>query len=375
MADFAEPARKREGGAEDEGTASSFRDQLQLAQFLVLSGLLLFAVFYTLYFARALLIPIVLAMVLNLLLAPAVRKLARLGVPEGLGAALILLAVLAGIGYGVVRLSAPAGYWLDQAPQSFQQIEAKLRSVSEAVEEVQETTKQVEELAETGGSRETPAVVIQGPSLTELLVAGTWQFAATVATAAILLYFMLASGELFLRKLVKVLPRLHDKKRAVEIARQTESDISTYLLTVTGANAALGLATGISMHLLGMPNPVLWGVMAALVNFVPYLGSLTTLAVLTLVALLSFDEWTRILAPPLVFLVLTTLEGQLITPMLLGRRLTLNPVVIFISLLVAGWLWGIAGVLLAVPLLAIIKILCDHIDPLNPLGEFLGRRD
>src|SRR5690606_35540733 len=126
-------------------------------------------------------------------------------------------------------------------------------------------------------------------------------------------------------------------------------------------NAGLGVATGLAMAALGVPNPALWGVLAAINNFVPYLGSLATAIVLAIVAAVTFESLGAIVAPPLVFLALTTIEGQFLTPMLLGRRLTLNPVVIFLALLVWGWLWGIPGVLMAVPLLAALKILCDHV--------------
>ena len=189
----------------------------------------------------------------------------------------------------------------------------------------------------------------------------------------VLLYFLLASGDLFLRKLVRVLPRLSDKKRAIEIARQTEGHISTYLSTVTLINIALGLIVGVAMHLVGMPNAILWGVMAGLLNFIPYLGALATAGILAIVSVLTFDSLGRALVAPLLYLAINTVEGYLVTPMLLGRRLTLNPVVIFLGIILWGWLWGIPGALLAVPILATFKIFCDQIEPLAPIGEFLGR--
>jgi predicted PurR-regulated permease PerM len=159
------------------------------------------------------------------------------------------------------------------------------------------------------------------------------------------------------------------------MARQAESDVSRYLVTVTLVNLGLGAFTALAMFALGMPNPMLWGALAALANFIPYLGAMSTTAVLAIVAAVTFDEVSAIVAPPAVFLLLTTFEGQFVTPMLLGRRLTLNPVVIFLALLVWGWLWGVAGVLMAVPLLAAFKIMCDHVPSLAAVGEFLGRKD
>jgi predicted PurR-regulated permease PerM len=195
---------------------------------------------------------------------------------------------------------------------------------------------------------------------------------AVIVVTIILLYFLLASGNLFLQKLVRVLPRFQDKRTAVTIVHQVEKDISLYLLTVTMINAGLGVAVGTAMYGLGMPNPVLWGVMAGCFNFIPYLGAITSAVVLTLVASVTFDQLAHIIVVPVVFAALTSLEGMIITPTVLGKRLSLNPVAIFIWLLLWGWLWGIPGTLLAVPLLAVIKIMCDNIAPLAPVGEFLG---
>jgi predicted PurR-regulated permease PerM len=188
----------------------------------------------------------------------------------------------------------------------------------------------------------------------------------------VLLYFLLASGDLFLRKLVRVLPHPEDKKRAVEIARRLRQDISIYLRTITLINIGLGVAEGTAMHLLGMPNPMLWGVMATVFNFVPYLGAMAGIVVIAAVATLSFETPAQYILPPIVYFLLTALEGYFITPVIVGRRLTLNPVVILMGLFLWGWIWGIPGAVLAVPMLASFKIVCDHIPPLTPVGEFLG---
>lgn len=337
-------------------------------------GLFLLAVFYTLYFAKSVFIPIVLALLLSLVLAPLVRRLARIGIPNGLGAALVVVCLIGTAIVGVLQLSAPATEWLGRAPYSFARIEHRLQELRKPVEDVQEATKRVEELT-SGNDGEQPAVVVEGPGLAQTLAVGTFSFVAGAAITIVLLFFILASGDLFLRKLVQVLPTLHDKKRAVEIARQTERDISRYLLTITCVNVCLGIATGVAMYFLGMPNPVLWGVVAGMLNFIPYIGPVITIAILSLVSLLSFYQWEQIVLPPLVFLALTSLEGQFITPMVVGRRLMLNPVVILLALLAWGWLWGVPGLLMAIPWLAAVKILCDHVEPLAPVGTFLGRRE
>jgi predicted PurR-regulated permease PerM len=350
--------------------------KLQPLQLLTLavSGLLLLAVFYTLYFAAAVFVPVALAVLLNLVLAPVVRRVRRLGIPEAAAAGVVLLVALLGIALAIIELSGPAAAWVGRAPEALIKARLLLADVVQAVQEVQKATEQMQELSKAEQSGE-QAVVLQGPNLAELFVSGTWRLGAALLITITLLYFMLASGDLFLRKLVKVLPRLQEKKRAVEIAHETEREISAYLLTITVINACLGAITALCMFMLGLPNPVLWGAAAGVLNFIPYLGPFTTMVILSLASLLTFGTWEEFILPPLVFIGLATLEGQFITPILLGRRLTLNPVVIFLSLLAWGWLWGIPGALLAVPLLAAFKIFCDHIEPLAPIGEFLGRRD
>lgn len=341
---------------------------------LSLSVLTIIALGVTLYVARAILMPIVLALLVSFLLAPAVQGLTHLRLPEPLGAAVVLLAILGVAGLGTYVLWEPATEWIQQLPQSVRQIEARMRPVKQSVEELSETTKKVEEMTQAGSGTAptTVKVNVQRPGLTGTVINQTLSLLATVGAVTILLYFLLASGDLFLLKLVRVLPRLEDKKIAVAIVREVRHDISHYLLTITLINAGLGLTVGIAMWWLGMPNPVLWGVMAASFNFIPYLGAISGAVILTLVALLTFDDFGRALWVPGVFLSLTTLEGFLITPTIVGHRLTLNPVAIFIWLTFWGWLWGVPGMLLAVPLLATLKIVCDHIQPFNPVGEFLA---
>ena len=334
--------------------------------------LLLLAVFYTLYFARALFLPIVLAILLSFVFAPTMRFLRRLHIPEVAGAGLIVAALLGTVGIGIYTLADPASEWLEKAPTLMRQIEAKIRVLKKPVEEVSEATKRVEEITSVGQDNVRTVQVQQKP-LASLILSETSEFLFGAISTFILLLFLLASGNLFLQKIVRTLPRLEDKKRAVEVAREMESEISTYLFTIALINTGLGAATAGAMYLLGMPNPLLWGVMVALLNFVPYVGDLVSITVLAVVALMTFDNLGHAVLVPVVYYVLTATEGQLITPMILGRRFTLNPVVIFISLMFWGWLWGIPGALLAVPFLVTMKIFCDHVEPLSKFGEFLGR--
>jgi predicted PurR-regulated permease PerM len=340
-----------------------------------LTGIFVLLFFYTLYFARAIFLPIVLALLLSFLLAPAVRGFRRIGIPQAIGAAIVILTLLGGVSLGIYQLSGPAAGWIERAPEGLEGIERRIRQVRRPVEEVRQAAERVERQVErmAGDDGQAQEVEVRGGTLTGVVLARTGSFLGSAVVMIVLLYFLLASGDLFLRKLVRILPRLSDKKRAIEIARQTEGHISTYLSTITLINIALGITVGVAMRLVGMPNAVLWGVMAGLLNFIPYLGALATAGILAIVSVLTFESLGRALVAPLIYLAINTVEGYIFTPMLLGRRLTLNPVVIFLGIILWGWLWGIAGALLAVPILATFKIFCDQIEPLAPIGEFLGR--
>ncbi len=365
--------------AEDQGLAgrASGAERVHVdIRSLSLTSIFVLLFFYTLYFARGIFLPIALALLLSFLLAPVVRALRRLHIPGSVSAAIVILGVLGAAVLGFYRLSGPAAEWIQRAPEGLEHVERRIRQLQRPVEEVRQAAEEVERQVERiagGESTRTQEVSVRDQTITSVILNRTGSFLASAAIMTVLLYFLLASGDLFLRKLVRVLPRLEDKKRAIEIARGTEEHISKYLSTVTLINVALGVMVGVAMHLVGMPNPVLWGVTAGLLNFVPYLGAMVTVVFLALVSILTFDSLGRAAVAPLVYFGINALEGYVVTPMLLGRRLTLNPVVIFVGLIVWSWMWGVAGALLAVPLLATFKIFCDHIEPLAPVGEFLGR--
>ena len=176
----------------------------------------------------------------------------------------------------------------------------------------------------------------------------------------------------YARKLIRVMPSLADKKRAVEIARQIETEISAYLSMITLINVLLGLAVWGLMSLIGIPNPLLWGVLATFTNYIPYLGAIVMILVLAMVGFITFDDIGQALLAPGAFIGLNILESYILTPLILGRRLTLNPVVIFLGLTFWGWLWGITGAVLAVPIMVVLKIFCDHSETLASVGEFMG---
>jgi len=337
---------------------------------IALAGLFILAVFYTIYFMRSILLPLVLALLLSYLLRPIVRGLARLKIPLPVSSALLLIGFFGLIGYGISTLAAPTAGWLAKAPAGFTELQQKLLPVRKSVAQVTQATGEIEKLTSTNS--ETKAIELKRHPITEMLFVRTPEFVASAVLSLILLYFLLVYDQTFIAKLVKLLPTLSDKKTAVGIAHDIESQISRYLFTITAINVCLGLAVGSAVGLLGLPNPVMWGVMVALLNFVPYLGALTGIICMTIGATLSFDSLGYAFVFPAVYLTLGVIEGSFITPWVMGRSLTLNPVIILLSLTFWGWMWGIVGIILAVPILAAFKILCAHIKPMEPLAEFLS---
>ena len=331
---------------------------------------------YTLYFAREFLLPITFAVLLDFLLSPAVRALARRHVPRPLAAGLVLVGLFGVAGLAVYDLAGPVQSWATNAPESISKAQGRLRRLLQPIQRVSNTAEQVENAAGgVAGTDKSSVVVVRGPSFMSRLFGSTQRFLAGALEVIILLFFLLAAGDLFLQKLIKVLPNLRDRRKAIEIARETEASVSTYLLTMAAVNLVEGAIVAVAMFALGMPNALLWGALVALLEFVPYLGALAVVIVLSVAALATFDDLGHALLVPGSYLGINLVQANLVGPLLLGHRLELNPVAIFVSLAFWFWIWGIAGAFIAVPLLAAFKIFCDHIESLAPVGEFLGRRD
>ncbi len=343
----------------------------------ILAGL---AILYTLYFAASIILPFVLAMVFGLLLGPPVTFMnQRLHVPRMLAALVAILAlfsVAGGIGFAI---SVPAEEWIAKAPQSLPTLEAKLSFLRKPIALLQGVPAQVDKLVHQGQPAPKGQVVTvanQGGSgmggVGLSVLTGTKAFLGELFTLIIVLFFLLADGDSLLRRFVEILPGFAEKKRAVQIAGEVEKNISLYLVTITIMNLLVGIANGLSVWAFGLPNPLLWGTAAFLLNYVPILGPVTGMVVFFFVGLFTFSNALWALAPSGVYLMIHMLEGETITPMLLARRFTLNPLLVIASLMFWDWLWGVTGALLAVPLLAVTKILCDHIEVLTPLGHLLG---
>jgi predicted PurR-regulated permease PerM len=328
------------------------------------------AVVYTLYFGHAVL--------LNFLLSPAVRWAhRRLHLPAALTAAVLILSLTGAVGGAVYELAGPARGWLAAAPETLSHAGAKLHKILKPMEQVSRTAEQVEKVSNVTGTSAAPKtqVVVAGPSFGARLFGTTQSLIGALLEILVLTFFLLSAGDLFLQKTIKVTHGPSGGRTAIDIAREAESSISMYLVTSALLNLMEGLVVGLVMWALGMPNAFLWGALVTVMEFVPYVGALTVIAVLTIASLTVFDNVAHALLVPGSFVAINLLQGNLVGPLVMGHRLSLNPVVIFLG--VAFWweLWGIAGAFLAVPLLATFKIVCDHVPSLWAVGEFLGQRD
>jgi predicted PurR-regulated permease PerM len=340
-------------------------------QTLLLAGIFGILLLFALYFTGEIVLPIIFAFILYLVLQPLMRGAARLRIPKPLAALIIILVIFGGVGALGFTLSGPAADWISKAPGSLRRIEDRLFLLKQPIANLQSVTKQVDKITE-GSSAPTQAVAVAAPGVSSLLLSGTRTMLVGLVTTLILLFFLLASGDLFLRRVVEILPTLSNKKQAVEISREIESNISSYLATISVMNLCVGILTGIACYLCGLSDPILWGTVAFLLNFVPILGPLCGVVLLLLAGLLTFDLiWQAVLLAG-IYLLIHIAEGEVVTPMLLARRFILNPVLVIVSLFFWYWMWGIAGALLAVPMLATVKIICDRVRPLMALGHFLG---
>jgi predicted PurR-regulated permease PerM len=336
-----------------------------------LGGIFALCVLAALYEASSVILPVVLAFVLNLLLKPAVQVLVRIHLPRALGALVAVLLTIAALVGLIAALSVPAAIWAKRLPEGVPRLEAHLVVLQKPIRALQMILQQAEEVADAPGQKASLIPVRHDLGLTSALFAGMRAVLDGLFTTVVVLYFLLVSGDTFLRRVVEVLPRFRDKRQAVDISQQIQEDISAYLVTVTAMNAAVGVATATAMYLCGLGDPVLWGATAFLLNYIPILGPLVGTCIFVLAGMLSFESLWWALLPPALYFGIHLIEGETLTPMLLARRFTLNPVLIILALVFWFWMWGVPGAILAVPMLAILKIVCDRLRPLKALGHFL----
>jgi predicted PurR-regulated permease PerM len=337
-------------------------------------GLFILASLFTVRVAEPVLLPILIAGLLSATLAPPVNALTRLGLPRWLGALFVLAVSVSGIAYGTSRIVGPATEWVTDLPDVVDDAREKLEGLFQSVDAVSAAADQVRAAAQGSAvSAEPQVVAVAEPSFGALALNRTRAFLGQGIIVLAFLFFLLSGGDRLLLRLIRLLPTLSARKRGVRVARQLQQEISYYLVTIACINAGLGIVVGMAMWLLGMPNAPVWGVMAAALNFIPYLGAVASASILGVVALAHFDSLLAGIAPPLVYLAVNSLEGFFITPTFLGRRLRLDPLAILIAILVAGFMWGIPGLLIAVPTLGAVKVIADVFPELENVSQILSR--
>jgi predicted PurR-regulated permease PerM len=334
-----------------------------------LGGLFALAVLAACYAAADIVLPIVLAFVLSAVFRPVMRLLRGLGLPRPIAALVIVLALVGLFAAVGLLLSAPIAERIATLPQTLTRIDQRLQFLGRPLTLLQDALKRIDKLAPGGA---TPVIAVQRTTLAEGIVQNVQAVAAGAFTTLLVLYFVLIAGEQFLRRLVEILPNFNAKRQAVEIAAEIEGDISVYLATVTIMNAAFGCATAGVAWATGLGAPLLFGTLAFLLNYIPILGPTAGVVLFLVAGLVTIHPLWAAFMPALCYLVLHIVEGETLTPMLLAARFTVNPVLIALGVIFWFWMWGIVGAILATPMLAATKIVCDRIDPLKPIGHFIG---
>lgn len=355
-------------GAEDPMAAHAERLAALRVNARLLRMLVLFAILYTCYFAASLILPVVLAAFFALLLSPLVRRAPLRWLPRALSALLLVGALLGTIGAVGVFVSGPAAEWARKVPFIVRDAAPKLREMVEPFHEARRASESLDALAgETG----TPAreVVVRPPPPDWL--AATPKVLGSVLAVVLLTFSFLVFGETLLHKLMALRPTRAQKRLTASIVQQVQGDLSRYMLTISATSVALGAATAGYLAWLGVADPLLWGVLAAALNLTPFIGPLVMALLLGLVGLSGFDTLGQALAPAAGYLLMHGLESQLLTPLVLGRTMRINPLAIILWLLVWGWLWGVAGLLVAVPMLVCLKIVASRVTPWQAWARLL----
>lgn len=322
----------------------------------VLNIFLALALLYTVTLTKQLLIPLVLASFIGLALNPVVARCTHIGIPRWLAASVLMVGLIAGIGSGIGMLTQPALGWVQEAPTAIRSFIPKLRNVMQPLEAANRATQGLTGPTRVQGSVQSPLSITIWD-----IVATTPKVLAGVLTVVLLVFFFLVYGDLLLRRLVEASPNFGYKRHAVSVVRGIQYEVSRYILTATLINFSLGAVTAGMLWLYHMPDPLLWGTVAMLANFIPYVGAISTTAVLAVVGLLNFNQAGAALLPALTFAGITAFEGNVVTPLIQGHRMRLSPIAILLWLLIWGWLWGIPGALLAVPMLTSAKLVAERV--------------
>ncbi len=324
-------------------------------------GLFIMAVLGVLYFAKAVFIPVFLAVVFSFVLMIPVKLLEKLRIPQAFGALIVLLVTLGAFSVLAYYMYDPVKVWVERFPTEIQKIETKVAELRSSLNDVQKTTEQIDQkITDLTGSAikdsSTQEVVVKSGSRLYTVMDTTQAFVVGFMSFLLLLYFLMAFGESMIKNLMMTWKDRAHRITFLRITQESQYQISYYLLLITIINIGLGIVTALGMWMIGMPTPLLWGFSATILNYIPYIGPLINMILVTFVGLVTFDHLSTAMLPALIILVLNIIEGQMVQPLFVGKMFTINPVFVFISVAFWGWLWGVAGMFMAVPLLMILNI-------------------
>jgi len=347
------------------------------SQLFFISGIFSFLLFYALYLLREIVVPFFIALLFCFLLAPLVKMLRRFYIPAEIGSALVILFLLLGIGYGCYGVAQPAATWIGKGPEAIETVDLKIRKVADflatplsAISQVDEDLNSLSKYVQT--NNQTSVSIKQSSFLVGTVATTTWQFLVEVSLTIVILYFLLIYDDFFLSRLVHWRGSLEKKKEVVSIAREVQNNVFKYLFARTVINIGLAVVVTIVMYAFGMPDPLLWGVMAGILEYIPYLGALVSFAVVAVVALFSFASIAYASLVALAFALILFIEGNIIAPIVISRSVMLNPLIIILGLIFWGWLWGVAGAFMSVPLMVTIKIVFETLYEVSFMNEILS---
>ena len=340
---------------------------------IVFIALALVALFYQ---AATVMIPLVLATFASMMLKPPVRWLAKAHISSPLGAALVVAVAVFTLGAAITYMGRPALEWVEAAPENLPRLREKFRGILRPAARLSDAAARVGTLDQAEDpTRHIQAVEVQDHRVAQIVFSWTGGLLAGVGETVGLVFLLLAFGDGFVHKMIAVLPTVPDKKQAIQIHHDVQDAISTYLFSVGLINLGFGILVGVVLQLLEMPNALMWGGVAAVLNFVPYFGPVVGILAVAVAGLLSFETISLGLVPSVAYLVFHLIEANWITPYILGRRFILNPVIIFVALIFWAWLWGIIGALLAVPMLVALKVICEHLPAYSSVHRLISSED
>jgi len=321
---------------------------------------------------REFFIPIALALCFQALLTPAVRGLGRLRIPAPAGAAIVVLGALAVFVVGGWALSGPVSAWVDKAPANIATARRKVRELGRPLDRLSDAASGTPAVNNPPAAPAVAAPNAPVPSPFAQLLGHATTLVAVLLQIIVLVYLMLAAGNMLFRKLVKLLPAPDHLRTATDILNKTESIVARYLTITALINVGQGIAVGLALWAIGMPDPFIWGLMTFVLEFIPYLGGAINVGLLLISGFSVYAGLGHVLLAPAIYLIISMLQNNVVSPYVYGNRLKLNPLAVMIFVLFWWFIWGIPGVFLAIPIAATLKVLGDQVPGLSPLGELLG---